>query len=148
MSLSSPLIIIFRWCLPSGGCPKCYSCYWSCMSPCQERNHQVCVQIVLKDEVLTVINISEIFSTVWNNLHKIFWMNLLIWQMLCGRRWWGCKFSMGDAYAYVSNCQWTSYQIRKIAGCACTGNTGNVFPTTDFKGNRRLAIPACITARA
>ena len=23
---------------------------------------------------------------------------------------------------------WASYQIRKIAGCACTGNTGNVFP--------------------
>ena len=43
---------------------------------------------------------------------------------------------------------WTSYQIRKIAGCACTGNSGNVFPATDFKGNRLLAIPACITARA
>ena len=28
------------------------------------------------------------------------------------------------------------YQIRKIAGCACTGNTGDVFPATDFKGNR------------
>ena len=23
---------------------------------------------------------------------------------------------------------WASYQIRKIAGCACAGNTGNVFP--------------------
>ena len=31
---------------------------------------------------------------------------------------------------------WTSYQIRKIAGWACTGNAGNVFPATDFKGNR------------
>ena len=30
---------------------------------------------------------------------------------------------------------WASYQIRKIAGCACAGNTGNVFPTIDFKGN-------------
>ena len=29
-----------------------------------------------------------------------------------------------------------SYQIRKIAGCACTGNTGDVFPAIDFKGNR------------
>ena len=28
---------------------------------------------------------------------------------------------------------WASYQIRKIAGCACAGN---VFPATDFKGNR------------
>ena len=28
-----------------------------------------------------------------------------------------------------------SYQIRKIAGWACAGNAGNIFPTTDFKGN-------------
>ena len=40
---------------------------------------------------------------------------------------------------------WASYPIRKIGGCACSGN---VFPTTYFKGNRKLAIPACITARA
>ena len=25
---------------------------------------------------------------------------------------------------------WTSWQIRKIAGCACAGNCGNVFPAT------------------
>ena len=43
---------------------------------------------------------------------------------------------------------WASYQIRKIARCACARNAGNVFPATDFKGNRGLAIPACITARA
>ena len=43
---------------------------------------------------------------------------------------------------------WASYQIREIAGCACARNAGNVFPATDFKGNRKLAIPACITARA
>ena len=48
-------------------------------------------------------------------------------------------------YKYM---QWTSYQIRKIAGCACAGNAGNVFPATDFKGNCYLAIPAWITARA
>ena len=35
--------------------------------------------------------------------------------------------------------QWASYQIRKTAGCACAGNAGNVFPTTDFKGNVRDA---------
>ena len=43
---------------------------------------------------------------------------------------------------------WASYQIRKIAGCACAGNAGNVYPTTDFNGNRWLAIPTCFTARA
>ena len=49
---------------------------------------------------------------------------------------------------YETSSQWASYQIRKIAGCACAGNTGNVFPATDISGNYRLAIPACITARA
>ena len=43
---------------------------------------------------------------------------------------------------------WASYQIRKIAGCACVGNAGSVLPATNFKGNRYLAIPACIIARA
>ena len=32
--------------------------------------------------------------------------------------------------------QWASYQIRQIAVCACVGNTGNVFPATDYIGNR------------
>ena len=43
---------------------------------------------------------------------------------------------------------WASYQICNIEGCACAGNAGNVFPATDFKWNRKLTIPACITARA
>ena len=46
-----------------------------------------------------------------------------------------------------TECQWTTYQIRKIADGACVGNAGNVFPAAEFKGNRELAIPACITAR-
>ena len=32
--------------------------------------------------------------------------------------------------------QWASYQIRKNEGCECAGNGGNVFPATEFKGNR------------
>ena len=44
---------------------------------------------------------------------------------------------------------WASYQIAgKIAGCACVGNAGNVFPAIDFKENRYLAIPEYITVRA
>ena len=31
---------------------------------------------------------------------------------------------------------WVSYQMRKIAGCTCAGYAGNIFPTSDFKGNR------------
>ena len=35
-----------------------------------------------------------------------------------------------------------------IAACACAGNAGNVLPATNFKGNRLLTIPVCITTRA
>ena len=44
--------------------------------------------------------------------------------------------------------QWASYQIRKIAGCACAWNAWNVFHATDLKGNLLLTSPAFITARA
>ena len=54
---------------------------------------------------------------------------------------------VSDAYWCIT-LSWASYQIRKIVGCACAGNAGNVFPATNFKWNRYLAIPACITARA
>ena len=37
--------------------------------------------------------------------------------------------------------QWTSYQIRKIAGCACAGNARNVFPAADFQGSRLVSYP-------
>ena len=36
--------------------------------------------------------------------------------------------------------KWTSCQICKIADYACTANTGNPFPATDFKGSCYLAI--------
>ena len=56
-------------------------------------------------------------------------------------------------FAFIDYCDvithaWASYQTRKIAGCACAGNAGNVYPATDFKGNPQLAISTCITARA
>ena len=34
---------------------------------------------------------------------------------------------------YMYQCPWTSYQIRKITGCACAGNAGNVFPRRWFQ---------------
>ena len=68
------------------------------------------------------------------------------------------KLKVSKSYMYIKfvfytracTCRstWASYQIREIVGCACARNAGNVFPATDFKGNRELAIPACITARA
>ena len=52
------------------------------------------------------------------------------------------------AYKQWSTYPWASCLIREIAGCACAGNAWNVFPATDFKGNRSLAIPVCIATRA
>ena len=34
-------------------------------------------------------------------------------------------------FCFVLLLPWASYQIRKIAGCTCAGNAGNVFPATD-----------------
>ena len=35
-----------------------------------------------------------------------------------------------ERYSETCIIPWASYQIRKIAGCACAGNAGNVFPGT------------------
>ena len=54
-------------------------------------------------------------------------------------RFWGPRFTTGIRhlkqlihFSYLLCCQcteaWASYQIRKIVGCACAGNAGNVFP--------------------
>ena len=58
----------------------------------------------------------------------------------------------GLIYVYVTNFAIPSVMDllpdTQNSGCACAGNTGNVFPATDLKGNRGLTIPAFITARA
>ena len=45
---------------------------------------------------------------------------------------------------------WASYQIRKIAGCACAGNAGNVFPRRRFQSKPLVSDPGmhhgtCVT---
>ena len=45
---------------------------------------------------------------------------------------------------------WASYQIRKIAGCACAGNAGNVFPRRRFQRKPLVSDPGmhhgtCVT---
>ena len=45
---------------------------------------------------------------------------------------------------------WASYQIRKIAGCACAGNAGNVFPRRRFRRKPLVSDPdmhhgTCVT---
>ena len=59
--------------------------------------------------------------------------------------------------AYVCRAQcclradsWASYQIRKIAGCACAGNAGNVFPRHRFQRKPLISDPGmhhgtCVT---
>ena len=59
-----------------------------------------------------------------NNLvHRIGWL------------WWWRRWRLGRPGNEYQK-QWASYQIRKIAGCACAGNAKNIFLTSDFKGNR------------
>ena len=46
--------------------------------------------------------------------------------------------------------KWASYQIRKIAGCACAGNAGNVFPCRRFQRKPLVSDPGmhhgtCVT---
>ena len=45
---------------------------------------------------------------------------------------------------------WVSYQIRKIASCACAGNAGNVFPRRQFQRKPLVSDPGmhhgtCVT---
>ena len=43
------------------------------------------------------------------------------------RQWGNCGWDRVRTFGDVL-CPWASYQIRNIAGCACAGNAGNVFP--------------------
>ena len=55
-----------------------------------------------------------------------------------------------DVYIPIRLAQWASYQIRKIAGCACAGNAGNVFPQRRIQRKTRVSDPGmhhgtCVT---
>ena len=43
--------------------------------------------------------------------------------------------------AWQRRAPWASYQIRKIAGCACAGNAGNVFPRRRFQRKPLVSDP-------
>ena len=50
----------------------------------------------------------------------------------------------------ISLVEWASYQIRKIAGCACAGNAGNVSPRRQFQRKPLVSDPGmhhgtCVT---
>ena len=61
---------------------------------------------------------------------------------------WGIGSKLVTSSSHRALLTWASYQIRKIAGYACAGNAGIVFPATNFNKNRLLATPAYITSRA
>ena len=53
-------------------------------------------------------------------------------------------------HLYRISIPWASYQIRKIAGCACAGNAGNVFPRRRFQRKPLVSDPGmhhgtCVT---
>ena len=54
------------------------------------------------------------------------------------------------SYIFRKDVPWASYQIRKIAGCACAGNAGNVFPRRRFLREPLVSDPGmhhgtCVT---
>ena len=58
--------------------------------------------------------------------------------------------SVLSIYCRVTSLAWASYQIRKIAGCACAGNAGNVFPRRRFRRKPLFSDPGmhhgtCVT---
>ena len=54
------------------------------------------------------------------------------------------------SHTLTHNMSWASYQIRKIAGCACAGNAGNVSPRHRFQRKPLVSDPGmhhgtCVT---
>ena len=59
---------------------------------------------------------------------------------------WKSRITLYKRYGRV----WASYQIHKIAGCACAGNAGNVFPTHRLQRKSLVSDPGmhhgtCVT---
>ena len=86
---------------------------------------------------------SSQYSVLCNELY-IYILTLLpyLLQTKCVKR----RMDTGLFVICVCNGRFRRYV--KNACCACAGNVRNGFPATDFKGNRYLAIPTCVTARA
>ena len=65
-----------------------------------------------------------------------FWSAVWVWNLVTpAHQWFGGVIS------------WASYQIRKIAGCACAGNAGNVFPPPTSKETARAVMHVGIANR-
>ena len=80
----------------------------------------------------------------------VFGMRQLFWAyvLLCRFEKW--PHSEHTAMLLYHTWPWASYQIRKIAGCACAGNAGNVFPRRRFQRKPIVGDPGmhhgtCVT---
>ena len=93
--------------------------------------------------------------------------NLTIAPVPAKQPWWiwinaSCEFIMNDCITttkqsttkpcayFLGYTVWAFYQIRKIAGCACAGNAGNVFPRSRFQRKPLVSDPGmhhgtCVT---
>ena len=82
-----------------------------------------------------------------------------IWFLSTNLRTWNVQF-LSFCYVMIAKCRqnnkqciyglWASYQIRKIAGCACARNAGNVFPHCRFQRKPLVSDPGmhhgtCVT---
>ena len=93
---------------------------------------------------------------IWTNHGLVYWriyaslgLNQLV---MCSSHFFthiarSCFTGTGQAYNWPT---WASYQIRKIAGCACAGNAGNVFPRRRFQRKPIVSDPGmhhgtCVT---
>ena len=61
-----------------------------------------------------------------------------------------CETIHVDKSSFLTCHAWASYQIRKIAGCACAGNAGNVLPRRRFQRKPLVGDPGmhhgtCVT---
>ena len=61
-----------------------------------------------------------------------------------------CVYILCRSVQYTRPRPWASYQIRKIARCACPGNAGNVFPRRRFQRKPIVSDPGmhhgtCVT---
>ena len=83
-------------------------------------------------------------------LHKHFAVRLCLTLFGLQSMYTLCVWHLMTHYSSDGNKPWASYQIRKIAGCACAGNAGNVFPRRRFQRKPIVSDPGmhhgtCVT---
>ena len=94
------------------------------------------------------------YSEIYRILHSSPMKTRLVWGVCCMD--YAALFEMSRCIQHhvitdhAKTGSWASYQIRKIAGCACAGNAGNVFPRHRIQWKPRISDPGmhhgtCVT---